>query len=72
MNSPVLLFALGAVMGLVLGQALKQCPAAAGVAPAAGKGWFDVIIAGLPVAKDLLDEWTGGDDKKKGGTGGDA
>jgi hypothetical protein len=56
MNNGVLMLALGLLAGIVVGQALKQC-APTVAAPAAGKGWADVLIATIPAGKDLLEDW---------------
>jgi hypothetical protein len=53
-GSGVLMLAVGLVAGLMLGQALKVCPTATGVPPKSTNFW-DVLVAGLPVAKDIFD-----------------
>jgi hypothetical protein len=54
-SSGILMLAVGLVAGLMLGQALKQCAPATPTGPA--KNYWDAVIAGLPVAKDLLEDW---------------
>jgi hypothetical protein len=51
----VLFLAVGLVAGLMLGGALKQCPVATPTGPAKGSNFWDVLIAGMPIAKDIFD-----------------
>lgn len=52
----ILMLAIGLVGGLVLGGAMKQCPTAT-TAPAPARGYWDVLISALPIAKDIYDSW---------------
>jgi hypothetical protein len=56
MNSGILMLAVGLVGGLMLGQALKQCPIATPTTPATqGHGFWDVLVSGIGAAKDIFD-----------------
>lgn len=56
MNNGLLMMAVGLVAGLMIGQALKQCGPPVPLAPTKGpSNYWDVIVATLPIARDIFD-----------------
>jgi hypothetical protein len=54
-GSGILMLAVGLAVGLMLGSSLKQCAPIGPVVPVKGGNFWDVLIAGMPIAKDIFD-----------------